>query len=460
MIDNQNIKYIYFIGIGGIGMSALARYAHFIGKTVIGYDKTETPLTRALIDEGIRVHYEDNVETISSNIHPDNTLVVRTPAVPTSLQELQYFINNNYKILKRSELLGMLTNSERCIAVAGTHGKTSVSTMITHVLQSSDIGTGAFLGGIARNFKSNLVLPSGDHHLVVTEADEYDRSFLQLTPEVAVLTSIDADHLDIYGTEDEIKASFNQFIGQIKPQGTLFVHHKIKSLVTAAVPTISYGVDDPEADYNATNIRNEDGGVVFDLIHQKYSIKNINFTYPGDVNILNMAGAIAVAQYFNASEDGIRKACLSFQGVKRRFDVRYRDDHHLFIDDYAHHPEELNATISSVKRLYPGKKVLGVFQPHLFSRTADFADGFAESLDALDQSVILDIYPAREEPIPGVTSELILQKMKNTNSQLLQKEDVVDYIKTQKFDVLLTLGAGNIDVVADALATVFEQGEL
>lgn len=452
MIDFKNISNLYFLGIGGIGMSALARFANAMGKKVAGYDLTATPLTLELEAEGIAIHYTDDINQLPNNFMPANTLVVRTPAVPESHNEFQALKGREYHIVKRSELLGYLTDNQFCIAVAGTHGKTSVSTMITHLLHQTGIEAGAFLGGISRNFNSNLVLPKPGNNMVVTEADEYDRSFLQLTPSISVVTSVDPDHLDIYGSYDKMKEAFGQFVCKTVPGGKVLFNKRVKLIqfLPCEVVPLYYSIEE-EADYHIRNLKIEAGNFVFDF-HTPYMVINeVKMGFPGRVNLENMVAAASVAIMAGADPMAIKQAITSFKGVHRRFDIRFNQNGKLYIDDYAHHPRELEATINSVKELHAGKKVLGVFQPHLFSRTNDFAEGFAKSLDLLDEVILLDIYPARELPMAGVTSELIFNKMKSEKKTLCSLDQVIDLLKVKEFDVLLTLGAGNIDQVVDPI---------
>jgi UDP-N-acetylmuramate--alanine ligase len=458
MKDFHNIPNLYFLGIGGIGMSALARYAKAMGKNVGGYDLTPTPLTRELQQEGIAVHYHEEINQFSSIYHKENTLVVLTPAVPATNVEFSYLKANGYQIVKRSELLGFLTNGKVCIAVAGTHGKTSVSTMITLLLKESGTDVGAFLGGISRNFTSNLVLPNAPDAPVVTEADEFDRSFLQLEPDVAVITSVDADHLDIYGTHTQVLEAFGLFAAKIKPGGTL-LHKKgidLKTSLGSSVKAYSYSIE-TEADFSAVNVSIEQGAFHFDLKTPWETIPNIRMEYPGRVNLENMLAAASVAYLRGIGAESIRKAVPQYKGVVRRFDIRFKNEEVLYIDDYAHHPSELEATIKSVKELYTGKKVLGIFQPHLFSRTNDFYCEFAASLDLLDEAILLEIYPARELPVPGVTSELILQNMKLVAKSLVKVETLLEVLTQKNFDVLLTMGAGNIDQMVEPITNFLKQ---
>jgi UDP-N-acetylmuramate--alanine ligase len=452
MIEFNNIQNLYFLGIGGIGMSALARFANHAGKCVAGYDLNRTALTDQLENEGITIHYTEDLNHLPAHFLGVNTLVVVTPAVPVTHVEYQYFKDNGYPIVKRSELLGFLTSHRKCIAVAGTHGKTSVSTMITLLLIESGIDTGAFLGGLSRNFNSNLVLPNDSQSLVVTEADEYDRSFLQLEPSLAVITSVDADHLDIYGSHEMVIEAFEMFAARICDGGIL-LHKKgveIGNKQAGRIQIYTYSATS-EADFYARRIRIEEGAYHFDLVAPGLTINDIKLSYPGRVNVENMVAAASSALLLGVDPMLIKKAVDKYKGVQRRFDIRFKNDRFTFIDDYAHHPEEIKATISSVKELYKGKKVLGIFQPHLFSRTFDFAVDFAKSLDMLDDVILLDIYPARELPIEGVTSGIILEKMKNPNKMICKVDELKTVIMEKNFDILITMGAGNIDKLVEPL---------
>lgn len=445
-LDFKNIKNIYFLGIGGIGMSALARYSKISGKNVAGYDLTETVLTHQLTEEGINIHYIEDINQFPITFNNSDTLIVRTPAVPDNHSEFIFLQKNNYQIVKRSELLGFLTSNRKCIAVSGTHGKTSVTTMLTLLLKESGIDTGAFLGGISRNFNSNLVLPENPDSLVVTEADEYDRSFLQLFPSVAVITSIDADHLDIYGDYKSVFEAFHQFISNVPDEGTVLYKKGIGVDTTRFVNKRFFTYSTKEkADFYTRNIEILNGAYQFDIVTPDTIIKEVRFNYPGRVNVENILAASSAALLAGADPERIKEAASKYQGVQRRFDICFRSNSKLYIDDYAHHPEEIRATIESVKELYPGKKILGVFQPHLYSRTKDFVDEFAGSLDLLDEVILMDIYPAREIPIPGVTSEIIAEKMKIKNKGVVKAENLISALKEREFDILITMGAGNID---------------
>ncbi len=448
----DKIHSVYFLGIGGIGMSAIARYFNAKGKSVSGYDKTPTPLTDELKAEGIRIHFEDTIDAIPAKIKDAATdiLIVMTPAVPASHVGLNYFRHKGYTIKKRSEVLGLLTQQLYTVAVAGTHGKTTTSSMIAHILRASGVDCTAFLGGITKNYNSNLLLPSRDgngSNVVVVEADEYDRSFLTLHPDIAVITSMDADHLDIYGDKSFLEDSFRMFAGQVKQGGSLIAH---QGLPLNNDKAISYSTTEKAA-YKAENIRIEKQYYTFDLVTPTEVIKDLQLGLPGTHNVDNAVAAVAVALKMSISGDDIKKALASFTGVKRRFDYQVRTEELVYIDDYAHHPEELKACINSVKEMFPGKKITGIFQPHLFTRTRDFADGFAESLSLLDDLLLMEIYPARELPIEGVTSQMLLDRMSLQNKAICSKEALLNEVKKRKIEVLLTLGAGDIDQFVEPL---------
>jgi UDP-N-acetylmuramate--alanine ligase len=450
------IKYFYFLGIGGIGMSALARYFNKLGKKVAGYDKIETSLTKELTEEGIEIHYEENINAIPSEIlsNKSDTLVVVTPAIPKNHTEWNYFINNRYSIVKRSELLGLLTKESKTVAVAGTHGKTTTSTIIAHLIKQSGINSSAFLGGIAKNYNSNLLL-SKEKGLIVVEADEYDRSFLTLYPSMAVITSMDADHLDIYGSKEYMEESYRLFAQQVNSNGIIIAKKGLNLGENISATVKTYSIRE-EADYVANNIRVEDGKFVFDFVSADKKIENIIWGMPGRHNVENAIAAIAVALNIGVKEEIIKSALLSFEGVKRRFEFHIRTSKNVYIDDYAHHPEELKACIEGIRELYIDKKITGVFQPHLYSRTRDFAEGFAQSLDMLDECILLDIYPARELPIEGVSSQTIMDRMKLKNKKLLSKEALLEYINEKKPEVLVTLGAGDIDQLVEPIKKIYQ----
>ena len=452
-----HIKNVYFLGIGGIGMSALARYFKHTGRNVAGYDRTPTDLTKALQDEGISVHYEDDIRLIPKNWDPATTLAVFTPALPDDHSELTWFREKPIGLLKRAKVLGLICNERNGIAVAGTHGKTTVSTITATILNNTEKGCGAFLGGISKNLNSNLILPKEESPWIVAEADEFDRSFLNLTPKIALVTSLDADHLDIYGHKEKIVESFEKFISQILPEGKLVLKKGVEldtSKTSAKVYTYSLNQD---ADFTTLNLRlNPEGYYQFDIKTPGGIIEDCKMYYPGLLNVENAMGAAALSFLAAASAEIIKKSLEDYKGVVRRFDIRYRDDQNLFIDDYAHHPEELKAIITSVKELYKGRRVTGIFQPHLYTRTRDFAAEFAASLDLLDTAVITPIYPAREEPIRGVTSEIIYKQMKLEDRHLLTKPEMLEFLRNNKNDIVLTMGAGDIDLQAEYIIEILK----
>lgn len=450
MLDLQDIKKLYFIGIGGIGMSAIARYFLQRGVEVHGYDRTSTELTRALEAEGMQVHYEEDLSKIPVGVD----LVVYTPAVPTSHAEYQYFLQHGTPIKKRAEVLGIISKGMKTVAIAGTHGKTTTSSLTAHLLRSAGIDCTAFLGGIARNFESNYVLGSSDW--VVVEADEFDRSFLHLFPDIASIMSMDADHLDIYGDEETLlNTGFKAFARQIKPGGTLWLQHRLQHHFEGSIPYRSFGVEG--GDYQARNIRVEKGYFVFDYQSPDITIEGLKMPLPGRHNVENATVALSIALQLGGKEEDLRKGLEAFGGVKRRFEVIYRDEKTAFFDDYAHHPTELNAAIGAARELFPKAKITGAFQPHLFSRTRDFADDFAAALDKLDEIYLLDIYPARELPIPGVSSELLAKLMKNTNVHLISKAALLPALQKNQPEVLLTLGAGDIDTLVEPIGAWLKQ---
>ncbi len=460
MTEITTYNRIFFVGIGGIGMSALARYFMAAGYDVAGYDKTPSPITAALEKEGAVIIYSDDAGKIPGRFgdvrYRGDTLVVYTPAVPREHPVFGFFAGNNYEILKRAEVLGLIADNMRAVAVAGTHGKTTTSTLIAHILKRSVLDCTAFLGGISKNYHTNLLL--GESPWVVLEADEFDRSFLHLHPSMAVITSMDADHLDIYGDHEHLKEAFHQFMGQVREGGKIIVHNRlpVNREANERVDWFTYGLEG-EADYRATELYFRDGYHHFTAHTPEGTIGEIRLGLPGRVNVENALAAIAVAHLLGVSNDSIRKSLFLFEGVLRRFDVRVRGKKYVYIDDYAHHPEELRAAISSAREMFPGKKITGIFQPHLYTRTRDFADGFAESLSLLDRIILLPVYPAREEPIPGVTSEIILKKIKTKEKELIKKEDVVARIAKDLPEVLLTLGAGDIDRLVEPLEKLYRE---
>ena len=444
---SKKLRQYYFLGIGGIGMSAIARYFHQKGHLVGGYDLTRTPLTQALEDEGIKIHYDDNISLIPVRFMDiENTVVVYTPAIPANHSELEFFTKGHFTLLKRSEILGELTHGQNALCVAGTHGKTTTSTLLAHLLNQREQKVNAFLGGIAKNYDTNL-LTSKQSNDVVVEADEYDRSFLRLTPEMAIITATDADHLDIYGSHEELLKGFADFTSLIKPGGTLVVKKGLE-LVPNTNPAVTiYQYSSTEkADFYAENIVTQNGQLFFDFISPKGRIEQVELGVPVLINVENAVAAMAIAQLNGTTDEELRAGVASFKGNKRRFDIQVKNNKYVYLDDYAHHPAEIEACVKSIRHLYPDKKICGVFQPHLYTRTRDFASEFAQSLSQLDDVILLDIYPARELPIKGVTTELIAKNIKHKNITICSpKEALVEELKNHTFDVLLTIGAGNID---------------
>ncbi len=433
----KEIHNIYFIGIGGIGMSAIARYFSENKKNVAGYDKTPSPITSDLSAIGIDVNYNDAIESVPTVfLNKETTLIVYTPAIPKESPQLNYFTDNDFVVLKRAEILGRITENTFCLGVAGTHGKTTTSSILGHIMQS--VEATAFLGGIAENYNSNLIL--GKDEVSVVEADEFDRSFLQLSPNIACVTSMDADHLDIYGNHNELKDSFKAFSDKVSQQ----------LVVAKGLPLdgLTYAIEE-EADYKAENIRVENGAYVFDVKTPTDAINEVELSLPGRHNVMNALAAIALSDIYGLSLEVIKERLRSFKGVKRRFSYKIKTSNKVLIDDYAHHPTEISAVENSVREMYPGKKVLVVFQPHLFTRTRDFVDGFAESLSRFDEVVLLDIYPARELPIEGVNSSWLLSKIKNEKKKLTSKKYLVNEIKNIEAEVIVMLGAGDIGLLVD-----------
>jgi len=442
----MNYELIYFIGIGGIGMSNLARYFLSQGKRVGGYDRTRTQLTEMLEKEGAFVHYDDDTNAIPTEfLDKEKTLVVYTPAVPDSHGEMGYFRKNGFALMKRAQVLGEITKFSDAICVAGTHGKTTVSSMTAHLLKQSHIDCSAFLGGILKNYDNNLLL-SDKSAITVVEADEYDRSFHWLHPWIAVITSADPDHLDIYGTPEAYRESFEKFTSLIRPDGYLIIKKDIDVRPQCSESVRIFTYSETEGDFHAENIRIGNGTIVFDFVSPGQRIPDIEVGVPVKINIENAVAAIAAASLCGVNADELRCAMKSFAGARRRFDFHLKTKNAVFIDDYAHHPDELSASIDSIKMLYPDKRILGVFQPHLYSRTRDFADDFAASLSKLDNVILLDIYPAGEDPIPGVTSGLIFEKMTSKNKVMLKKSELLDYLQGKNnIEVLVTFGAGDIE---------------
>jgi UDP-N-acetylmuramate--alanine ligase len=438
----HQIHNVYFIGIGGIGMSALARYFQNIGKNVSGYDKMPSKLTNELMAGGMQIHFEDNIDLIPEEYYVENTLVILTPAVPITHSELNYFLERDYIVKKRAEVLGLITKDTFCFAVAGTHGKTTTSSILGHILYESGADVTAFLGGIVENYNSNLI--GSGKSISVVEADEFDRSFLHLHPDIACVTSMDADHLDIYGDASAIEATFREFAAKVSDKSKLFVSKGL------ALEGLTVAIND-DATYNATNIRIENSAYVFDVITPSETIKNIAFGLPGHHNLMNALMALAMAKTFGTPTSDIANALASFKGVQRRFSYQIKSENLVYIDDYAHHPTEIDAVHQAVRELYPNQKVLAVFQPHLFSRTKDFIDGFAESLSHFDEILLLDIYPARELPMEGVTSSWLLSKIKNQNKKLVSKMEIITEVLKSDATVIVTIGAGDIGEIVPTL---------
>ncbi len=451
MINIDQVKQVYLIGIGGIGMSGLARYFQHLGCKVSGYDRTETDLTIALVEEGIDIIYQDDASLIPSGFAQpsEESLVIFTPAIPKDSKIKHYFIDKGFELFKRSQVLGFISASRFTIGVAGTHGKTTTSTMIAHILKDSGYDCSAFLGGISSNYNTNVLY--GNNNVVVVEADEYDRSFLTLHPNIAVVTSADADHLDIYGDESHLIESFQMYLDRVVEGG-----HRIVKKGLPFSGDISYSKDE-QADAHAENIKVVDGEFYFDYVKGDFRIEHIKMGIAGLHNIENAVAAITVALLLKIEQDKIVAALANFRGAKRRFEYIVRNEKSIYIDDYAHHPEELRAFLSSLHKLYPNKKLTVVFQPHLFSRTRDFVDGFAEVLGMADELLLMEIYPARELPIEGVTSSWLLDKVKSDNKRVVSPEEVLGFIKNEKPELVVTVGAGDIDRLIKPLKAILEQ---
>ncbi len=449
-----NYDRVYFIGVGGIGMSALARWFNATGYVVLGYDKTPSDLTAKLESEGIAIHYKDNTQNIPSNATKEHTLIIYTPAIPASHKELTYFKEKGFTIKKRAEVLGDISRNYFTVAVAGTHGKTTTSSMIAHLLYFAEVDITGFIGGIATNFNSNLVIGKTGKAIAVIEADEFDRSFLHLSPNIAVVTSTDADHLDIYGDANALKNSFKAFIGKLKADGKLLISQKANESLEGVNGT-EYGLESKSV--RAENIAIEDGVFTFDYVDENTKIEGLQLALPGFHNVENALAAIRTSLLLDVPAQKIKEGVASYLGVKRRFEFVFKSDASIYIDDYAHHPEELNAFIKSAKALYPTKKLTVIFQPHLFSRTQDFSKGFAKALDQADQVWLLAIYPARELPIKGVTSQLILNQMTLVEKQLMTSEEVINKIKATPTTLLATLGAGDIDQLVPQIKSILQK---
>ncbi len=442
----NTLKAVYFIGAGGIGMSALVRYFLSKGKKVAGYDRTPSELTQKLNEEGAAIHYEENTALIPDDFkQPETTLIIYTPAIPANHQELTYFRENGFEIQKRAQVLGMLTRTERGMCVAGTHGKTTTSTMAAHLLHQSHVTCNAFLGGISKNYGTNLLL-SDKSDLVVIEADEFDRSFHWLTPYATVITATDSDHLDIYGTHEAYVESFRKYTSLIRPDGYLIIKKGIDLQPDVQPGVTVYTYSNDEGDFHAENIRIANGEITFDFISPLGNIADIRLGVPVYVNIENGVAAMALAQIGGATTEEIRTAMATFQGVDRRFDFKIKNDRIVLLSDYAHHPAEIRQSVTSIRTLYPDKKITAIFQPHLYTRTRDFYKEFADSLSLLDEVILLDIYPAREQPIPGITSQLIYDNLRpGIEKCLCKKENLLDLLRNKHLEVLITLGAGDID---------------
>lgn len=436
----NNIQRIYFLGIGGIGMSALARYFNLHGKVVSGYDKTRTALTDELEKEGINITFEDSLETLDKEAE----LIIYTPAIPKDHQQYNWYLQNHYTLLKRAQILGLAANSMFNISIAGSHGKTSTSSIVAHILKTANKSVAAFLGGICINFNSNFI--DGSEY-AVAEADEFDRSFLNLEPNIALITSVDTDHLDIYGNLEAIEHSFHQFCNKVRANGILITNNSVaERILNKHVTNFRYSLSDTSSDYYTQQLKINNGEYTFDVIHPNGIIRDVKSYYGGKHNIENAVGAIAIALNIGVSEEDIKRAVASFKGVKRRFETHVRNERFVYIDDYAHHPRELDATLSAAKELYPDRRLTVIFQPHLFSRTKDLCDEFAVSLSKADELLLLDIYPAREKPMEGVTSKIILDKVTIPAKSIVSKNELIDVLKNKKdLDVVITVGAGDID---------------
>ncbi|WP_258103540.1 UDP-N-acetylmuramate--L-alanine ligase [Marinoscillum sp. MHG1-6] len=455
-MELEKFDSVYFVGIGGIGMSAIARWFKQRGKSVGGYDRVKTPLTSELEQEGIWVHYEDKLKDVPAEYRDkDNVLIVYTPAIPSSHEELKFFQKKKFNVLKRSEVLGLISKDHYCVAVGGTHGKTTTSSMVAHILKHSEKGCSAFIGGIMTNYNSNLIIGEKDAPVVV-EADEFDRSFHRLSPNHAIVTSVDPDHLDIYGDEEQMKEAFGKFLQLVPEEGHTLIHYKAAEKVNMYLENLyyTYGID--QGDYQAKALRGISGVFYFNY-HGKRTIKDLSLYVPGFHNVENAVAAITAAIELGVPSETIKDAIASYKGVKRRFEYILRQDNLIYIDDYAHHPTEIKAFLRSVKSMYPMKKITAIFQPHLYSRTQDFYQGFAESLDQADQVFMLDIYPAREQPVPGVTSQMILDQMYTGDRKLVAKEDIIEELSNTNLDVLVTIGAGDIDQLVPVIGNHFKE---
>lgn len=459
-MELKDIKSVYFVGAGGIGMSAIARYFLHIGVVVAGYDKTPSALTKELEKEGMDIHYEENVALIPAACKDaSSTLIIYTPAIPQEHQELVYFHENGFTIEKRAQVLGTLTRSHKGLCVAGTHGKTTTSTMCAHIMHQSHVDCNAFLGGISKNYGTNYILSDKSDYVVI-EADEFDRSFHWLRPWMSVITATDPDHLDIYGTKEAYLESFRHYTELIQPGGALIIHKNLemKQHVQDGVKIYEYSLN--EGDFHAENIKIDNGEITFDFISPVESISNVELGQPVPINIENAVAAMAMAQLNGCTAEEIKEGIKTYEGVERRFDFKIKDDKHVFLSDYAHHPKEIYQSAKSIRELYKNRKITAIFQPHLYTRTRDFYKDFADSLSILDEVILCDIYPAREAPIPGVTSELIYKNLKpGVEKSMIHKEDVLDLVKKRDFDVLIVLGAGDLDNLVPQMAEILKQKE-
>ena len=456
-MEIKDIKAVYFIGAGGIGMSAIARYFIHRGLVVAGYDKTPSALTLQLEREGMLIHYEENIDEIPHACkQPQTCLVIYTPAIPSDHQELQYFRQNGFEVEKRAQVLGTLTREHKGLCVAGTHGKTTTSTMCAHIMHQSHLDCNAFLGGISKNYGTNYILSNSDY--VVIEADEFDRSFHWLSPWMSVITATDPDHLDIYGTKEAYLESFSHYSSLIQPGGALIIHEglEMKEQLQPGVRRYTYSRD--SGDFHAENIRIANGGITFDFVSPIENVKDVELGQPVPINIDNGIAAMAMAQLNGCTQEELKYGMKTYGGVDRRFDFKIKSDKLVFLSDYAHHPKEIYQSAKSIRELYSDRKITALFQPHLYTRTRDFYKDFADSLSLLDRVVLCDIYPAREEPIPGVTSKLIYDNLKDgVEKEMIHKEDVLDYVKTHDFDVLVVLGAGDLDNMVPEIAKELEK---
>jgi UDP-N-acetylmuramate--alanine ligase len=456
--------YYYFIGIGGIGMSALARYVHNSGHTVYGYDKTRTALTLELEQEGISISYSDSADAIPQEIieHKNDSLIIYTPAIPKNHRGFNYFVNHSFRLIKRAVFLGEICNKSHGIAIAGTHGKTSITTCTAHIMHNSKKGCSAFLGGISKNFSSNFI-HSPHSTKVVVEADEFDRSFHNLHPHTALVSSVDADHLDIYGNYENIVSAFHTFVRQIQKGGIFIYKYGLNftditsELKNKHIQTYTYDISNTKADFYAHKITKENNTYTISLTTPFGTIDNITIQIPGLISVENCIAGTALSLCNGVTQEEVTKALQSYLGVKRRLDIQFKNESQIYIDDYAHHPAELRATITSLQDLYTDKKITGIFQPHLYSRTQDFASEFAQSLSLLDEVIILDIYPAREEPIKGVSSELIFKNISNPHKTMCSKEELIEILQTKKIDVLVTMGAGDIDTLIEPIKNMLSK---